>query len=403
MEEIEPNIINYNNQSENIINISNDIAVININPIPEKEVEKSNELKIQELNEQKSENLRKASCDINLLETEKTSEQKLEDANNQNSFTRQNQPNRETENISSTENNERSLSEKIKECLITENYKYIGETLNGLRDGFGISEFKNGKVYIGNWRKNYMEGYGKLTYSNGDISMGEFSNNKISGYCELIKSENLKITSFYVDNKPNEFIIYEKNGIKYEGEPQKDENNKITFGKLTTKKDDSKNIFIGNVNNYTNEFGFGMLYKDNVLSYGEIKNKIIINYIESYSNDGTCFLGFLKDSKKNGFGICFLKDGRVCIGEFEDDQRKGPVFYISTVPKPYVKMELYLLGFKTKTVEKMDTIKKYLTLNYPEYSNILKIDFQKLIDKISLGITEETSFSANFMEAVKSE
>jgi len=145
-----------------------------------------------------------------------------------------------------------------------------------------------------------------------------------------------------------------------------------------------------------------LFYKDNTLFYGEIKNKTMVNYIENYSNDAGCFLGFLIDSKKNGVGLSFLKDGRVCIGEFEDDQKKGPIF-IFTNPKQGVKMELYLMGFKTKTVEKMDTIKKYLQLNYPEYCNILKIDFEKLINKLSRDVNEEIANSSKMIENYKNE
>jgi hypothetical protein len=66
-------------------------------------------------------------------------------------------------------------------------------------------------------------------------------------------------------------------------------------------------------------------------------------------------------------------------------------------------MELYILGFKTKTVEKMDTIKNYLLLNYPEFYKILKIDFDKLINKLIPQINEENIFSSKLIEGFKSE
>lgn len=355
----------------------------------------------------KNENLRKASCDINLFEIEDNPENyskqasKIEDPSRKNSFEFTRECKNRPETIPLGEEINRGAYERFKKTIITENYKYIGETANGKCDGFGICEFIKGKICIGNWKNNMMQGLGKVLYANGDIEFAEFVNNEMCGYYECIKNnESIKIQSYVKHNKFTDFIIFEKNNkIIYEGEPQKDEQNKISFGKLTVKKNDnSKKLFIGNVKNYQSEIGFGMFFTKNFLFYAEIRNNILINYIETFTNDGSCFLGFLKDSKKNGLGINFWKDGRTCIGEYEEDLKKGPIFVFSYQPKNMVKMELYLFGFKTKTVEKIDTIKKYLNMNYPEYSHLAKKDFQKLFDKISPEIQREIADSQKLIE-----
>lgn len=353
-----------------------------------------------------SEKIRKASCDISLFETENSKEKETHQTrpNEDSSFTRNTFENSRHDRIILPENDEfsRAPCERIKKSFSTEKYKYIGETLNDKRDGFGICEFFNGKTYIGMFRNDMRDGYAKIIYPNGDQEYAEYADDRMNGYYECVKKDGVRIESNIKSKKFTDFIVFKKSNATYEGEPQADENNNLSFGKLTIKKEDSKKIFIGNVSNYQTESGTGMFYKDNNLFYGEIKNKTMVNYIENYSNDAGCFLGFLKDSKKNGIGISFLKDGRVCIGEFEDDQKKGPIF-IFTIPKPSVKMELYLMGFKTKTVDKMDTIRKYLQLNYPEYCNILKVDFEKLINRLSKEINEEIVNSSKMIENFKSE
>lgn len=353
------------------------------------------------------EKIRKASCDVNLFEPEKTTEdQKKTESDlqrNDSEFTREtrssNFPDEEIENP-------RNENERIKNCIVTDEYKYIGETLNlngGLiRDGFGICDYNDGKTYIGEWVSGTWEGLGKILYANGDLEQGEFLNNKPNGYFEVIEKNKSITKGFVNDLKFNDYLSIERSCITYEGEPQKDEKSKMSFGKLTyNKKGESKKVFIGNIYNYQNENGFGMFYKENNIFYCEIRNKKMINYIENYGNESGCFLGFTKDNKKDNLGIYFIKDGRICIGEFEDDLKKGPVFYFQNLPKPSVKMELYLMGFKTKTVEKMDVIRKYLQTFYPEYCQVLKIDFQKFLDKISPEVNQEITNSAKMIESFK--
>ena len=337
------------------------------------------------------------SFNVNLFESESQSESRREDPENDKStfdLEKVYENTQEPDKINPCQNK--------KELILSKNYNYIGETLNGLRDGFGISKYNKGKIYIGYWKNDKMEGVGKLTYENGDCVDGEFSNDKLCGYSEYTKHDkNTKIKGYLKDNKFIEFIIFEKNEIKYEGEPQIN-NDHLSFGKLTISKGNSKKIFVGNVKDYLVESGVGLFIKDNFLFYGEMKNKVMINYIETYSADSATFLGFVKDSKKNGLGICFLKDGRACLGQFENDLKKGPVFLFSNLPKPNIRMELYILGFRAKSVDKIDSIKKYISVNYPEYIDVLKMDFQKMIDKLTPEINEEISYSVKLIEKFKS-
>jgi hypothetical protein len=402
------NISSINNYSLNNIISNDNIPSINQNDLEEKNLDQdySNVPYYEKYIEKEKEKIRKASCDIGSFEYEQRNEKENQNkklSEDSNSFSRNNEENERNIRTISPQNIEKlttEASERIKQCILTNKYKYIGDSINGKRDGFGICEYTKGKVYIGFFKNDKKDGYGKIIYSNGDEEYAEFSNGSINGFYECVKKDISKITGYINDKKFSEFLTLEKNNIIYEGKPYEEESNKISFGKLTIKKEKSKKIFIGNILNYQTEVGFGLFYKDNNLFYGEIKNKVILNYIENYSSEGGCFLGFLKDSKKSGIGISFLKDGRICIGEFEDDQKKGPIF-IFTMSKPRVNMDLYLMGFKTKSLEKMETIKKYLQINYPEFCKILKINFDKLIGKITPEINTEISISIKIIESLK--
>ena len=53
---------------------------------------------------------------------------------------------------------------------------YEGQSVNGLRHGFGKMTFKNLGVYEGQWEKDKMHGSGKMTYENGDVYDGQWVN-----------------------------------------------------------------------------------------------------------------------------------------------------------------------------------------------------------------------------------
>ena len=59
--------------------------------------------------------------------------------------------------------------------------KYIGEFNQGLKEGRGKFEYKNGDIYVGDWKNDKREGKGIYYFKNGNKYEGEFKNDKQDG------------------------------------------------------------------------------------------------------------------------------------------------------------------------------------------------------------------------------
>lgn len=264
-------------------------------------------------------------------------------------------------------------------AIKTDKYKYIGETLNGAREGFGICYYSNGDQYIGQWKANKKHGLGKLTLSNGDTNAGELVEDIFEGYCEIVSVEKqLSACGLAKEGKFIDEVIVHKGNKCIEGlkmnQLNSDQVCKITYS--------PQHYFIGNVDwsSVMLENGFGISVMKNLFIYmGEIKELKSNGYGEIYHTDGTRMYGFFKDNKKHGLVITIFKDGIAMIGEYVNDMKHGPFYIIS---KGYLKMELYLSGFRCKVVERIDNIRRYLQLNYPEHSHILKFNYKSLLDSL---------------------
>ena len=66
-----------------------------------------------------------------------------------------------------------------------ENYddgdRYVGQIINGLREGKGTYYYNNGDRYEGDWRNDKMEGKGIFYFNNGNRQMGDYSYSKPIG------------------------------------------------------------------------------------------------------------------------------------------------------------------------------------------------------------------------------
>ena len=59
--------------------------------------------------------------------------------------------------------------------------RYVGQVINGLREGKGIEYYINGNRYEGDFRNDKREGKGIYYYHNGDIYEGDYRNDKRGG------------------------------------------------------------------------------------------------------------------------------------------------------------------------------------------------------------------------------
>ena len=61
------------------------------------------------------------------------------------------------------------------------NWKYVGQALNGLREGKGVCYWENGDRYEGDYRNDNKEGKGIAYFNNGDRMMGDYYNDNLTG------------------------------------------------------------------------------------------------------------------------------------------------------------------------------------------------------------------------------
>ncbi len=61
------------------------------------------------------------------------------------------------------------------------NTEYIGQFINGVREGKGSFTFSNGNEYIGNFVTNKSNGIGRMKYNNGDEYLGNWLDGKKDG------------------------------------------------------------------------------------------------------------------------------------------------------------------------------------------------------------------------------
>ena len=70
-------------------------------------------------------------------------------------------------------NNQQELKDK--------NWRYVGQVVNGLREGKGIEYYNDGDRYEGNWKNDKKEGKGIYYYNDGSRKMGDYLNDNPIG------------------------------------------------------------------------------------------------------------------------------------------------------------------------------------------------------------------------------
>lgn len=99
---------------------------------------------------------------------------------------------------------------------------YIGEWLDGKKDGQGKMTYSNGDVYDGEWKDDKINGKGKITYSDGSIYEGELKDDKYNGQGKYTWPDGYVYEGEWKDDKRNGYgklisvygVIYEEKWIK---------------------------------------------------------------------------------------------------------------------------------------------------------------------------------------------
>ncbi|CAD8083713.1 unnamed protein product [Paramecium sonneborni] len=120
--------------------------------------------------------------------------------------------------------------------------RYVGEKMNGLKEGRGRLYYKEGGYYDGHWKNDRINGQGVLYYASGRPAYdGEWVDDKFQGqgilYNDTPKIEDINyrnledigyawtkyVGQFYDDNKNGSGTLYFFNGDRFEGHFQDDQ------------------------------------------------------------------------------------------------------------------------------------------------------------------------------------
>jgi hypothetical protein len=263
--------------------------------------------------------------------------------------------------------------------LDTEKFKYIGETQNGKKHGFGICNYQNGDYYIGKFNNDKKEGWGKyFVKASGKTFHAEFINNQIEGFVEYSNRQGITHYGYmknhkFLNNSPMAIINPSK--YEFQGIMQFDPVNNKLAG-LATINYSNGNIYQGETVESC-EDGWGILKrKDNFIFKGQKRSGKFNGYCEIYYPDKSKHYGYFSENKREGLGISISHEGVYCICKYQNDFKEGGCLICC---KNNTKMELYHSGFMVKTIEK-DQILNYTTIVYPEYNFLCQVNNQKLAE-----------------------
>ena len=107
--------------------------------------------------------------------------------------------------------------------LISEHGRYIGQVVNGLREGKGIYYINNGNIYDGEWKKDKREGKGTMIFNNGDKYEGDFKNGQAEGKgINYYQNGDRYEGDFITGQREGKGVYYYQNGNRYEGDYKND-------------------------------------------------------------------------------------------------------------------------------------------------------------------------------------
>ena len=181
--------------------------------------------------------------------------------------------------------------------------KYVGDFQNGWRQGSGVYTWPNGDKYVGQFAKSKISGKGKMTYASGGSYDGDWADGKWHGSGDVIYDNGDEYIGQFVDGqRKGDGTIYYKSGNKYEGRWLK--NQFEGYGTYSWKNGDK---YVGNFKNGLRN-GYG-----------------------SYTwSDGNRYDGYWLDNKQNGSGTYYYAEGGSKKGNWKDGVYQSTSSYNSS-------------------------------------------------------------------------
>lgn len=170
---------------------------------------------------------------------------------------------------------------------------YIGDiSLDGKRDGIGLSIYPNKDVHYGNWKNDQLDGLGRFYFNDGRRFVGDYFNN-VHSEGELLMGDGSNYNGAFINGKFNGYgEMYYSDDNFYHGQW----------------KDGEKD-------------NFGIMYYENGDIYEGIwfKNKQH-GYGKTIFNNGEIYEGEYKNGECHGDGTVYFTDGSTFNGEWINGQ-----------------------------------------------------------------------------------
>lgn len=212
--------------------------------------------------------------------------------------------------------------------------KYIGEFVDGKKDGTGVFIYKNNEKFFGSWMRGLRNGIGKFYKNNQLQAIGIWENEL------LVKSKNYLNSCLSGDCEDGVGIFVLENGTKLTGKFTKGElNGKGIAYYLTGEK------YIGEFKN-NQRHGIGTIYSTLESINGMWTQDKLIGANKSFNsgcksgncingkgvfvyNDNTVYEGEFLNGKPHGYGICQFADGDIYVGYWKNNffEGKGTFYY----------------------------------------------------------------------------
>ena len=229
---------------------------------------------------------------------------------------------------------------------------YIGDKINGMKEGFGMQTWGGGAKYIGYYKANKAEGIGKFIASS-DRYEGEFHMDGAYGFGFYHHSNGALYEGEWVDDAQDNLGIETwKDGSKYQGEYSRGKKNGIG---VYTWPDGSK--YEGEwMENTLN--GYGIYYFTNNRVYlGEWKSNMKDGFGEFVWADKK-YIGYYANDKKEGFGIYYWeKMNKAFMGFWKQGKQEGFGKYMT---KTKMKFGIWAEDNRIKWLENEETALKLL-------------------------------------------
>lgn len=202
--------------------------------------------------------------------------------------------------------------------------KYIGESVNGERSGFGILLYSNGNRYLGQFKDNNFCGEGIFYFKNGDLLQGNFFEGLLNGLGRYKSKDGYEYYGYWVNGRKTGWGRMRNQTVwMYDSETYKPE---IYDGHWLDDEFHGEGLYENHGNRYYGMWvcgvksGYGKL-TDGEYGYryeGDFLNDEFEGRGQLTFHDKSFYSGFFKNGKPDGHGYYQDINGIKHIGEWKN-------------------------------------------------------------------------------------